>query len=104
MTTELSDALHATNELSARLQPAPNLQWKKFKSSIVIEPGLVLNDSAAFAFGLLDGQTDLQRVCELLAAEYRISVSDVVDDVLELSRELLKHKIVIRQLEAERHN
>ena len=53
-----------------------------------------LNETAASAWELMDGEHTLEQICEALVAEYQVDPAEAQDDLFELAAQLCELKVI----------
>ncbi len=85
--------------LAARYQKDPAMVYREIAGEAILVPIrnnvgdlesiYTLNESAAFAWSLFDGQRSLGEICAEMAREYEVSEAEARQDLLELAAQLL---------------
>lgn len=65
--------------------------WRKYLRSVVIEPGIALNETAAAVFERLDGARTIGQICREVVDEFDVEYSVCLSDTRALVSEMLEH-------------
>jgi hypothetical protein len=77
------------------LKRNPELAWRKYLKSVVIDPGVALNETAAIVFERMDGTRTLGAICVEIMGEFEIDRATCVNDTLALVRDLIEQGFVV---------
>ncbi len=73
----------------------PEVTWRKYLKSVVIDPGVALNETAAAVFERMDGTRTLGTICTEIMSEFEIDRDSCVKDILSLVREMIEQGLVV---------
>lgn len=85
--------------LEQRYRKSPSIVSRRIAGEMILVPIrsnvgdlesiYTLNDTGACAWELFDGQRTLGQVCEAIAAEYEVDLTEAQRDLLELAAQLV---------------
>jgi hypothetical protein len=77
------------------LKRNPELAWRKYLKSVVIDPGVALNETAALVFERMDGTRTLGDICVEIISEFEIDRATCLNDTLSLARDMIEQGFVV---------
>ncbi|WP_206923011.1 PqqD family protein [Alicyclobacillus suci] len=75
------------------------IQTRKYLKSIIIEPGITLNETAAFVFERMDGHRTLGDICNEMVSTYDVDYNTALNDVVSVSAYLIEKNAILTVVE-----
>ncbi|AKE25831.1 D-Aspartate ligase [Bacillus sp. LM 4-2] len=79
---------------STVLSKNPEMPSRKYLKSIIIEPGITLNEMASDIYNHIDGKVSIHDICSKIVNEYDVDYQTCLEDCMELFELLIDHEAI----------
>ncbi|MBU2659401.1 PqqD family protein [Bacillus cabrialesii] len=79
---------------STVLSKNPEMPSRKYLKSIIIEPGITLNEMASDIYNHIDGKMSIHDICSKIVNEYDVDYQTCLEDCMELFEMLIEHEAI----------